>query len=193
MPGSRFGIADEDDFAKMAEILTRNGFELRQKSFAYDSYASAGVVEDVFVVVRFGLGVGRNGHGADFYRAEEAVEKFRRVEKQEEHAFFGTDAEITEGVADPVGTLEQLLVGDTLAGAFDGDVFRAPFEDVAVHEICSDVELSRQSSPVAALFVRHHYYSFGSRGEKTESETSLPGRGVDSIRSRRFLPENWQS
>ena len=142
--------------------------------------------------MRFGLGVDRNGHGADFYRAEEAVEEFRRVEKQKEDALFPTNAEIAEGVANPVRTFEQLLIGDTLAGAFDGDVFCAPFENVAVHEICGDVELSRQRNHVAALIVRHHYSS-GSRGEKTESETSLHGRGVDSIRSRRFLTENWQS
>ena len=100
------GVADKDDFAKMAEIFAWNALELRKKSVVDDGYASAGVVEDVFVVVRLGLGVHGNGHGADFYRAEEAVEEFRRVEKQEEDAFFGTDAEITKGVADAVGTLE---------------------------------------------------------------------------------------
>src|SRR5260221_7319656 len=146
------GIADDDDFAKIAEILARNGLELLQESFANDSYAGARVVENVFAVVRFGLGIDGNGDRADFEGAEEGVEKFRRVEKQEEHALFRANAEIAEGVAGAVGALEELLVGDTLVAAFDGDVVRAALENIAIHEIRGGVEELRKSDHVATVF-----------------------------------------
>ena len=53
---------------------------------------------------------------------------------------MGTNTEIAEGVASAVGALEELLVGDTLFAAFDGDVLAAAFENVAIHEISGDVE-----------------------------------------------------
>ena len=147
-----FGAADDDDFAKIAEILERNGFELRKKGFADDGYAGARVVEDIFVIVRLGLGVDGNGDGADFDGAKERVEKFGRVEKQEEHALFGADSEIAKGVAGAVGALEELLVGNTLVAAFDGDVVRAALENIAIHKIRGGVEELRQSDHVAAVF-----------------------------------------
>ena len=133
-------LADHDDFAQVREIFARDGLQLWQKSFADDGYAGAGVVEDVFVIVRFGLGVDGNGHGADFDGAEKGVEKFGRVEKQEEDALLRADAEIAKRVTGAVGALEELLVGDALFPAFDGDVLRAAFENVAVHEVGGDVE-----------------------------------------------------
>jgi hypothetical protein len=112
----------------------------------------AGVIENVFVVVRFGLRVDGNGHGADFYGAEEGIEKFGRIEKQEENALFRADAEIAKRVAGAVGALEELLVGNACVAAFDGDVLRPAFEDVAVYEVPGDVEELRQIDHVAALF-----------------------------------------
>ncbi len=50
------------------------------------------------------------------------------------------DTEIAKSVAGAVGALEELLVGYTLVAAFDGDVLRAAFENVAVHEVGGDVE-----------------------------------------------------
>jgi len=152
MPACGLGVADEDDFAKGAEILERNGFELRQKGFADDGYAGAGVVEDIFVIVRLCLGVDGNGDGADFDGAKERVEKFGSVEKQEEHTLFQMDAESAKSVAGAVGTLEELLVGDALVAALDGDVLRAAFEKVAVHEVGGDVEELRQRDQVATWF-----------------------------------------
>ena len=146
------GIADDDDFAKIAEILARNGLELLQESFANDSYAGAGVIENIFAVVRFGLGVDGNGDRADFDGAEEGVEEFQRVEKQEEHALFRANAEIAKGVAGAVGALEELLVGDTLVSALDGDVVRAALENIAIHEIRGGVKELRQSDHMAAMF-----------------------------------------
>ncbi len=81
MPARVTCVADHDDFAQMTEIFARDGLQLLQKSFADDGYAGAGVVEDVFVFMRFGLGVDGNGDGADFDGAKEGVEKFGRVEK----------------------------------------------------------------------------------------------------------------
>src|SRR5258708_36045071 len=107
------GIADDDDFAKIAEILARNGLELLQGSFANDSYAGAGVIENIFAVVRVGLGVDGNGDRADFDGAEEGVEEFWRVEKRGQHALFRANAEIAKALADADGTLRHLLLGDT--------------------------------------------------------------------------------
>ena len=152
MPACEFDVAGEDDFAKIAEILARNGFELRQKGFTDDGYAGAGVVEDIFAIVRLGLGVDGNGDGADLDGAKERVEKFGRVEKQEEHALFWTSAESAKSIAGAVGALEELLVGDALVAAFDGDVLRAAFEKVAVHEVAGDVEELRQRDQVATWF-----------------------------------------
>ena len=53
---------------------------------------------------------------------------------------MGANTEIAEGVACAVGALEELLVGDPLFAAFDGDVLAAAFENVAIHEISGDVE-----------------------------------------------------
>jgi len=53
---------------------------------------------------------------------------------------LGREHEIAEGVAGAVGALEELLVGDPLFAAFDGDVLAAAFENVAIHEISGDVE-----------------------------------------------------
>ena len=147
------GVADEDDFAEIAEIFARNGLELREKSFADDGHASAAVIEDIFVFVRLGLRVDGNSHRADFDGAEKGVEKFGRVEKQEEHALFRADAEIAKRVSGAVGALEELLVSNALVAAFDGDVLRAAFENVAIHEICGDVEELRQRDHVAAMFI----------------------------------------
>jgi len=168
MPACGFGVADGDDFAKIAEILERNGFELRQKGFTDDGYAGAGVVEDIFVIVRFGLGVDGNGDGADFDGAKERVEKFRRVEKQEEHALFRMDAEGAKSIAGAVGALEELLVDDALVAALDGDVLRAAFEKVAIHEVGGDVEELRQSNQVATWFAARWRQKIG-------IETSLQG------------------
>src|SRR5258708_38226943 len=93
------GIADDDDFAKIAEILARNGLELLQESFANDSYAGAGVIENIFAVVRFGLGVDGNGDRAEFDGAEEGEEEFWRAEKQGEHALLRRHPEIAKGIA----------------------------------------------------------------------------------------------
>ena len=98
------------------------------------------VIEDVLVVVRFGLRVDGNGDGADFNGAKERVKEFGCIEQQEEHPFLCADTKIAEGVAGAVGALEELLVGDTLFAAFDGDVLRAALENVAIHEIGGDVE-----------------------------------------------------
>ena len=133
-------LADHDDFAQMTEIFARDGLQLWQESFADDSYAGAGVVEDIFVIVRFGLGVDGDRHGADFDGAEKGVEKFGRIEKQEEDALFWVDTEIAKRVTGAVGALEELPVRDALFAAFDGDVLRAAFENVAVHEVGGDVE-----------------------------------------------------
>ena len=152
VPACGFGAADGDDFAKIAEIFARNGFELRQKGFTDDGYAGAGVVEDIFVIVRLDLGVDGNSDGADFDDAKERVEKFGRVEKQEEHALFRMDAESAKSIAGAVGAIEELLVSDALVAAFDGDVLRAAFEKVAVYEVAGDVEELRQSNQVATWF-----------------------------------------
>jgi len=152
MPARGVGVADDDDFAKIAEILARNGLELLQESFGNDSHASAGVIENVFAVVRLGLGVDGHGDRADFDGAEEGVEEFRRVEKQEEHALFRANAEIAKGVAGAVGALEELLVGDTLVSALDGGVLRAALENIAIHEIRGGVKELRQIDHVAAMF-----------------------------------------
>ena len=114
--------------------------QLRQKSFADDGYAGLRVVEDKFVVVRLGLGVDGNGDGADFDGAEERVEKFGRIEEEEEDALFRADSQIAKCVAGAVSTFEELLVGDAFVAVFDGDILRAAFVDVAVHEIGGNVE-----------------------------------------------------
>ena len=90
--------------------------------------------------MRLGLGIDRNSDGADFDGSEEAVEEFGCVEQQEEHALFGANSQIAEGVASAIGAFEELLVGDNLFAAFDSGVFGAAFEDVAIHEIGGDVE-----------------------------------------------------
>lgn len=129
--------------------MARDGLQLGQKSFVDDRYSGVGIVEDIFVVVRLGLGVDRNGHRADFDGPEEGVEKFGGVEKQEEHSVIGTHAQIAKCVADAVGALEELLVSDTLVATFDGDILRAAFQDVVVHEVSGDVEELGQSDQVA--------------------------------------------
>src|SRR5260370_40052109 len=96
------GIADDDDFAKIAEILARNGLELLQESFANDSYAGAGGIENIFAVVRVGLVADGNGDRADFNGADEGEEEFWRVEKQEGHALVRANtgtAKVVSGAA----------------------------------------------------------------------------------------------
>lgn len=146
-------VAYQDYFAEVAQIGARNGLELRKKRFADDGYTSAGIVEDVFVIVRLGLGVDGDGHGANFYGAEEGIQEFGGVEQKENNALFGTDAEILQGVACAVGALKKLLVGDTLVSAFDGDVLRATLQDVAVDEVGGDVEDLGQRDHAAAFSV----------------------------------------
>ena len=90
--------------------------------------------------MRLGLRVDGNGHGADFDYAEEAVEEFGAIEKKEEYAISRTHVEIAKRVSGTIGAFEELLVGDAVGAGFDGDVFPAAFEDVAIHEISGDVE-----------------------------------------------------
>ena len=72
--------ADHYDFAKMSEVLPRNGLELWQKRFANDGYSCEGIIEDVLVIARFSLRVNRNGDGADFDGTEEGVKEFGCIE-----------------------------------------------------------------------------------------------------------------
>ena len=46
--------------------------------------------------MRFGLGVDRNGDGADFNGTEEDVEEFGCVEQQKEYTFLGADTKIAK-------------------------------------------------------------------------------------------------
>ncbi len=128
--------------------------------------------------MRFGLGVDRDGDGADFNGTEEGVEEFGRVEQQKEYTFLGADTKIAEGVASTVGALQELLVGDVVFAAFDGDVLRATLENVAIHEKRRDVKEWWQRNHVAAVLVAQC---------GGEPETFLHGRRVDSIRSTRFV------
>jgi hypothetical protein len=90
--------------------------------------------------VRFGLRVDGDRYSADFYCAEEAIEKLGRVEQQEQDALSGADAEIAKRVSGAVRAFKELLVGDALSGGFYGDIFPAAFADIAIHEISGDVE-----------------------------------------------------
>jgi len=47
-------------------------------------------------------------------------------------------------MADAVGSFQQLLIGDPLVAALDGDFRPAAFLDVAIHEVCGDIERFRQ-------------------------------------------------
>ena len=98
------------------------------------------VVKDVFVVVRFGLGIDRDSHRADFYGAEETVEEFRRIEQQKKHSLSAVYAESAKYIPRTVSTIEKLPVGDAVVSAFDGDVFTAAFVDVLIHEVASGIE-----------------------------------------------------
>ena len=90
--------------------------------------------------MRFGLRVDWDCDRANFDHAEEAVEEFRRIEKQKKDTLSGTDASVAKRVSYAIGAFEELLVRDALANAFDGDVFPAAFTDIAIHEISGDVE-----------------------------------------------------
>lgn len=146
-------VADENDFPEITQFFARNGLELGEQTFTEDGYLRAAVIKDVFVFVRFSLGVDRNGYRADFYGSEKGVEKFGRVEKQEEHSVFRTDAKIAKRVAGAVGAFKKLLIGDLLVATFDGDVFGSPFENIAIDEIGGHIEKLRQRDHVAAIFV----------------------------------------
>src|SRR5580658_2840071 len=117
---------------------------MRQKRLADQSNARAAVVENVFVVLRLCLRVDGYGDSADLDRAEEGVKELRRIQEQEENTLFGTNAEGEQGRADAVGSFEQLLIGDLLVAALDGDLRPAAFLDVAIHEVCGDIERFRQ-------------------------------------------------
>lgn len=117
---------------------------MRQQRLADDGDAGAAVVEDVFVLLRLGLRVDGNGDRADFDRAEKGIEKFWRVEQQEKDALFGADAEREQEVADAIGILQKLEIGDPLVAALDGDFGATALLDVAVHEVRGDIEGIRQ-------------------------------------------------
>lgn len=136
-------VANDNDFAEMREILAGYCVQFRQKAGTDDCDLSMRVVQNVFVIMRLGLRVDRYRDGADFDRAEEAIKKFRRIEKQEEYALTRMHAEIAKRVSSTVGAFEELLVGDALFVAFDGDFIPAAFVDVAIHEVGGDVEQLR--------------------------------------------------
>ena len=117
---------------------------MRQQRFADQGDVSAAAVEDVFVVLRLCLGVDGDGYSPDLDRAEEGIEELRRIQEQQENALFETNAEGQQGIADAVGSFQQLLIGHPLVAALDGDFRPAAFLDVAIHEVCGDVESFRQ-------------------------------------------------
>jgi len=129
-----------DDLAQVVQFFLGDGLQMGEQRFADDGDAGAAVVEDVFVVLGLGLCVDGNGDGADFDGAEKGVQKFGRVEKQEKDPLFGADAELEQGITDAVGVFQELLVGDPLVAALDGDFRAAAFVDVAVDEVRGDVE-----------------------------------------------------
>lgn len=146
-------VADENDFTEIGELLAWNRLELGKQTFVDERYAGSAIIEDVFVFMRFGLSVHGDSHAANFDGSEKRVEEFGRIEKQQENALSRADAKTPQGIAGAIGALKKLLICDALIATFDGDVLRSAFKDVAINEICGDVENVRQGDHVVAIFV----------------------------------------
>jgi len=137
-----------DDLLQVAEFFFRNGLKVREQWFADDGDTREAVVQDLFVILGFRLRVDGNGHRADLDGSEKGVEKFRRVQQQKEDTLFGAHAERQKGIADAIGSFQQLLIGDPLVATFDSDLRAAAFLDVAIHKMRGDIEGFRQCDQV---------------------------------------------
>jgi hypothetical protein len=99
-----------------------------------------GVVEQVFIVGRFQKRVDGYGHGTDLDGAEEALQKFGRVQQQKKNPLSRTHAEPAECIARAIGPLQQLLVTDPLVATFNRSLAASSFEDIPIHEMCGYIE-----------------------------------------------------
>jgi hypothetical protein len=92
------------------------------------------------------VSVDRHSNGADLDGPEKRIKKFRRVQKQEQYAFFGPDPQFSQRVSDAVGSLQQLLVTDAFVAAFNRNVLQSTLVDVAIDEVRRGVERVRQGN-----------------------------------------------
>src|SRR5579859_1749753 len=116
-----------DDLLQVAEFFFRNGLKMREQWFADYGDTRAAVVQDVFVILGFRLRVDGNGDGADLDCAKKGVEELRRVQQEKEDTLFGAHAERQKGIADAIGSFQQLLISDPLVATFDSDLRAAAF------------------------------------------------------------------
>ena len=137
-------IASKNGFTEVVEILSWDSLELGKQSFADDGHAGTAVIQDVLVITRLRLCVYGHGYCANLNGTEKGVEKFGRVEQQQEYAVFRAYAKTLEGIAYTVSTVKELLIRDALIAAFDRDVLASASENIAIHEICGNVEKLRQ-------------------------------------------------
>ncbi len=120
---------------QVAEPLAGNALQQGQEDVADDGDAGPGVIQHVLILVRLGQRANRNGHGADLDGAEKTVEKVRAIQQDEHDALLRPKAEIAKGISGTVGVFQELLIGDLLFAAFNGDFRAAAFVDVAVNEM----------------------------------------------------------
>ena len=117
---------------------TRNA---RVQRGADDHGGRARIAQHELVVVGGPQRVGGNRHRADFDRAEEREHHLRRVEHQQQHAFFGPDPELgAHRLACPIHMLVQACVRDAAILTLDRDRLPAAFGNVAIDEIRRRVE-----------------------------------------------------
>src|SRR5579883_776003 len=128
-------FARGDDVPQVAEPLARNGLQQGQEDVADDGDAGPGVIQHVLILMRLGQGADRNRHGTNLDGAEETVEKVRAVQQDEHDALLRPNAEIAKDISGAVGVFEELLIGDSIFAAFNGDIPAAAFVDIAVNEM----------------------------------------------------------
>ena len=137
----RRSIADDHDVLERRDVAARDRGDARQQVCVDDRDAGAGIVENVAVVGRLPQRVQRDRHGADLDRAEERGGEGRRVEEEEDDAFFRPDAEsVAEGAAAAVDPLGQVGVRHPLVAALDRHRRAPALGGVAIDEVARGVE-----------------------------------------------------
>ena len=138
----------------------RNRGDRRQQGVADDGDPRRRVLQNVAIVRRLPQRVDGNRDRPDLDGAEERVEERRSVEQEQHDPLARPDAALTaQEIAASIDALGELVVGDPLGAAFDGDLGAASLEEVPVDEIARRVELLGNAEIPGGLHPRLPYLS----------------------------------
>ncbi len=147
-------LAGDDD---MIEVLhaPEHVLDHRQQRLGNKQHPRAAIRQHIGVLIRGQQRVERHRHDTGADRAEKHRWKICRVEHDHGHALFAADTETAQHIGDAAALLLQFAVGQFGNGVGEGELFAAPFIDIAVEQPGHCVVDTHASSPRILRIIIH--------------------------------------